>query len=196
MAENLKTTQYNDGTAIPNVTDGAAWTKLTTGAYCYYDNNSANAETYGALYNWYAVNGDIDGNGTKDKEIAPAGWRVPTDDDWKALEMHLGMDQLTVNADGWRGTDEGTKLKSTSGWSNNGNGTDEVRFAGLPGGCRDFLNGYFDFIEMYAYFWSASEGSTSEAWRRDLCYSRVDVGRYGSVKKDGFSVRCVKDAAP
>ncbi len=187
MAENLKTTKYRDGTDIPNVTDNTAWTELSTGAYCYYDNESDSAETYGALYNWYAVNNT--------SGLAPEGWRVPTDDDWKALEMYLGMSQSDADGAGWRGA-EGGKLKSTSGWYNDGNGTDEVGFAALPGGCRLSSNGTFNDVVYRAYFWSASEYDATFAWWRGLTNGSVAVRRHGDGKRDGFSVRCVKDAAP
>jgi uncharacterized protein (TIGR02145 family) len=83
--ENLKVTHYRNGDAIPNVTDGAIWGGLTTGAYCEYDNNIASVATYGRLYNWYAA---VDG-----RDIAPVGWHVPSDAEWKQLEMYLGMSQ-------------------------------------------------------------------------------------------------------
>ena len=98
MVENLKTTRFNDGTAIPNVTDASAWNALTTPGYCWYDNNEANKATYGALYNWYAVNTG---------KLAPASWHVATDADWKKLEMALGMTQAQEDATGNRGTDQG-----------------------------------------------------------------------------------------
>ncbi|MCK5521433.1 MAG: fibrobacter succinogenes major paralogous domain-containing protein, partial [Candidatus Marinimicrobia bacterium] len=96
MAENLKVTKYRDGTVIPDVTDAGAWTGLSTGAYCFYNNDANNAETYGALYNWYAVNGNtIDTS--RIFELAPEGWHVPTDAEWKELEMFLGMSQSTAD---------------------------------------------------------------------------------------------------
>ncbi len=183
MAENLKTTKYRDNTDIPNVTDNTVWNGLSTGAYCYYNNNVANGETYGALYNWYAVE---DARG-----LAPTGWRVPSDDDWKALEMHLGMSQAAADNIGPRGTDEGRKLKSTSSWSS-GNGTDEVGFTGLPGGFRSTSTAYTD-LNHKATFWSGSEGDSGEAWRRLLVNYNFQVNRDDIPKQAGFSVRCVKD---
>gem|GEM_PF-5039568 len=194
LTENLKVRNYRDGTAIPRVTDNTAWTQLSTGAYCYYDNDSSSyAETYGALYNWHAVNGDTDGDGIKDKEIAPAGWHVPTDEEWKELEMHLGMNQSIADLAGWRGTDEGKKLKSTSGWSSSGNGTDAVGFAALPGGYRSYVNGYFSSLGGNAYFWSASKDGTNYAWYRELYYGRDAIYRSYDYKENGFSLRCVQD---
>ena len=100
FAENLRTTVYADGSAIPEETDNTAWAGLSTGARCDYDNDASNVATYGRLYNWYAA--------TDAAELCPTGWHVPTDDEWTALETYLG-------ANGHSGT-EGTALKSTSGW--------------------------------------------------------------------------------
>ncbi len=114
MAENLKTTLYNDGTVIPNVTDDTQWVNLQTGAYRWYMNDEEEyKDRYGALYNWYTV---------RNGKLCPAGWHVPGDEEWKKLEMELGMTQ--VDANDWgefpgimpRGTDQGTQLKSVRGW--------------------------------------------------------------------------------
>ncbi len=105
MAEDLKTTKYNDGTPIPLVTDGTAWVNLNTPGCCWYNNDADTYKaTYGALYNWYAVNTG---------KLAPAGWRVASDADWKTLEMSLGMTQTQADSTDYRGTDEGGKLKES-----------------------------------------------------------------------------------
>ena len=122
FAENLRTTVYADGSAIPEETDNTAWSGLSTGARCDYDNDASNVATYGRLYNWYAA--------TDAAELCPTGWHVPTDDEWTALETYLG-------ANGHSGT-EGTALKATSGWSSGGNGTDDFGFSALPGGYRSY----------------------------------------------------------
>ncbi len=189
MAENLKVTHYRDGTAIPNVTDNnSPWFSISYGAMCYYKNEADSAETYGALYNWYAVN-DI-------RNIAPAGWHVPTDDEWKELEMTLGMSQSEADDKGWRGTDEGKKLKSTTGWYSDGNGIDEVAFFALPAGFRNYYDGYFYSMGNTAYFWSATEYSTDGAWYRGLYYVNDTVDRYSVSKQYGYSVRCIKGERP
>ena len=121
MAENLKVTKYRNGEIIEKVkTD---WGELSTGAYCNYNNDDSNADTYGSLYNWYAVNDR--------RSIAPKGWHVPTDEEWKQLEMYLGMSQSQADQYASRG-DEGKKLKSTYGWR--GKNTDDYGFAALPAG--------------------------------------------------------------
>ena len=111
-AENLKVTKYRDGTSITNVTDSSSWRALTTEAYCIYNNNASNeGETYGALYNWYAV--------VDSRNIAPEGWHVPTDSEWKELEMYLGMSQSEADQIHWHGTNEGSKLAGNADlWTN------------------------------------------------------------------------------
>lgn len=189
MAENLKVTHYRDGTPINHVTDESQWRNLSTGAYCAYDNSESTADTYGYLYNWYAV--------TDIHNIAPKGWRVPTDDDWKELEMFLGLSPTEADDTGWRGSNEGSKLAGNaslwdSGDLENNAAFGESGFSALPGGYR-YSNGNFDDLGDYAYFWSATERSTLYAWIRYLHYNGSDVGRGGSNKQGGFSVRLVRD---
>ena len=120
FAENLRTTVYADGSAIPEETDNTAWAGLSTGARCDYDNDASNVATYGRLYNWYAA--------TDAAELCPTGWHVPTDDEWTALETYLG-------ANGHSGT-EGAALKADIRLGSGGNGTDDFGFSALPGGSR------------------------------------------------------------
>jgi uncharacterized protein (TIGR02145 family) len=190
MAENLKVTHYRNGDAIPNVTDDTEWINLTTGAYCNYDNNAGNVSTYGRLYNWYAVDDS--------RKIAPAGWHVPTDGEWKQLEMCLGMSQSEADDTGWRGTNEGSKLAGNASlWASGDLENDPEfgtsNFTALPGGYRYSHSGYFGYQGYTASFWSSTEHTSSYAWYRGLDYSSSDVGRYSGVKHYGFSVRCVRD---
>ncbi|MCK4358753.1 MAG: fibrobacter succinogenes major paralogous domain-containing protein [Candidatus Cloacimonetes bacterium] len=188
LAENLRVTHYRNGDPIPEVTDNSAWVGLTTGAYCNYDNDDGYVSTYGHLYNWYAVD---DSRG-----IAPDGWHVPTDDEWKELEMYLGMTQAQADDIGWRGTDEGGKLKETGyeHWNSpNTVATNESGFTALPGGCRYYCLGDFCLMDTYAYFWSSSEYYGSYAWCRFLSYHYSFVSRNSQSKYEGFSFRCVKD---
>ncbi|MFC1725510.1 FISUMP domain-containing protein [candidate division KSB1 bacterium] len=188
MVENLKVTRYRNGETIPNVTDNTEWGSLSTGAYSTYDNNASNADTYGNLYNWYAVN---DG-----RNIAPEGWHVPTDEEWKELEMYLGISQSEANGTEWRGTNEGSKLKEagTAHWkSPNEGATNESGFSALPGGYRDSDYGFYNKMGEHAHFWSSNEGSSSiYAWARILSYGYSGVYRYSTNKCYGFSVRCIK----
>jgi len=188
MAENLKVTHYRDGTSITNVTDNTAWSALTTEAYCIYNNNASNEiDTYGALYNWYAA--------VDSRNIAPDGWHIPTDDEWKELEMYLGMSQSEADGTGYRGTDEGGKLKETgtTHWNSPNTGaTNETGFTALPGGYR-YGNGNYYNMGSFGYFWSSTESSSYSAWSRTLYCSSSGVYRLYYNKQDGFSVRCVRD---
>ncbi len=192
MKENLKTTTYRNGTAIPNVTDANAWSNLATGAYVWYDNDISWKDSYGALYNWYTT---VDPNG-----LCPTGWHVPTHDEWTDLTDYIGG----------TGSPHGNELKScrqvnsplgggcnTSEhprWYEHGTyyGTDDYDFSGLPGGFR-YYYGSFDYFGYYGYWWSSTESSSSYAWYRSLTYSNGDVFVYGYYKQDGFSVRCLRD---
>jgi uncharacterized protein (TIGR02145 family) len=183
MSENLKTTKYNDNSDITPVTDNSAWAALTSEAFCWYDNDATtNKPIYGALYNWYAVN---TGN------LCPTGWHVPTDADFKTLEMHLGMTQAQADGFSWRGTDQGTQLKNTAGWTT-GNGTNTSGFAALPGGYRYYFDGGFAGLGTIGYFWSADQASPTNAFYRRMDGANAGVFREGAVKAAGKSVRCVK----
>jgi uncharacterized protein (TIGR02145 family) len=146
-----------------------------------YDNNSSYASTYGRLYNWETAN-----------NVCPSGWHLPSDDEWKQLEMTIGMSQSDADDVDWRGTVEGTKLKATSGWNKNGNGTDEYGFTALPGGFRGWWGGFRD-EGSFAYFWSSTAGDSGNAWFRELDSILEDVYRDSASKDYGFSVRCVRD---
>lgn len=179
MAENLRTTKYNDGSKIPNVIDPNQWIGLTTGASSSY-NNTKNDSTYGKLYNWYAVN---------TCKLCPTGWHVPTDAEWEDLSNYLA-------ANGHKGS-EGTALKSKSGWKSNGNGTDNYGWNGLPGGHRDYYAGDFYKIGQRGYWWSSSVNGTfgnyPVAWYRKLYYEDNIIGRYPFNMRDGLSIRCLRD---
>ncbi len=185
MAENLKVTHYRNGDAIPNITDNSEWAGLSTGAYCEYNNDNGNVSIYGLLYNWYAVDDS--------RNIAPSGWHVPTDEEWKELEMYLGMSQSEADDTGWRGTDEGSKLKATSGWNNNGNGCNKRGFTALPGGDRSYSNGTFRHFGVAGLWWSVTASNSHNAWTRYLNCSNSVVSRHYYYKPYGFSVRLVRD---
>jgi uncharacterized protein (TIGR02145 family) len=190
MAENLKVTHYRNGDPILNVTSESEWETLTSGAYCHYDNDIENVATYGRLYNWYAVDDS--------RNIAPSGWHVPTDAEWKQLEMALGMSQSEADDTGWRGTNEGSKLAGNaslwaSGDLKNNAGFGTSGFTALPGGVRH-SDGTFDGLGHYAPFWSATEYSMNSAWYRSFHCNGAQIGRsYDHVEEPGFSVRCVRD---
>jgi uncharacterized protein (TIGR02145 family) len=181
MAENLKVTKYNDGTAIPNITDNTQWSNLTTGAWSYYNNDVANNAKYGKLYNWYAVSKISNGN----KNVCPTGWHVPTDAEWTVLTDYLGGASVA-----------GGKMKEvgTTSWNSpNTDATNTSLFSALPGGYRGGYGYNYD-IGGGGYWWSSSEGSTSDAWSRYLGYSDGNAERgFGFEKRGGFSVRCLRD---
>jgi uncharacterized protein (TIGR02145 family) len=179
MTENLKTTRYNDGTDIPNVTDNGAWAALTTGGYCWFNNNQASyRDTYGALYNWFAVNTG---------KLCPSGWHVPSDAEWTVLEIYLGG----------AGTAGGNmKETGTSNWlSPNTGATNASGFSGLPGGFRNYSSGQFLNLFTSGEWWTSTAYSAANAWERYLHYNFTSIYRYNTPQKgNGFSVRCVRDA--
>ena len=189
MAENLKVTHYRNGDEIVAETNDADWARLTVGAYCYNDNDPINATIYGCLYNWIAVNDS--------SIIAPEGWHVSTDAEWKELEMFLGLDKYEVNDIYGRGTNEGGKLKATGleYWViPNAGATNETGFSALPGGSRDH-DGSFGMLGMVAYFWTTTSRNNDDnaAWIHYVHWSGSTVGREPSGKVKGHSVRCVRD---
>jgi uncharacterized protein (TIGR02145 family) len=180
MKENLKTTQYNNGTVIPLVTDAEAWASLVTPGYCWLENDPATyGATYGALYNWYTVNTG---------KLCPTGWHVPAEAEWTVLTDYLGGEGVA-----------GGKIKEAglTHWDNpNQDATNESGFSALPGGLR---SGYGTFKPFGTGFngvwWSSNEGSNpNNAWGRELtCMDGYFVGEQDLVKQFGFSVRCLKD---
>lgn len=193
MKENLRTTRYSNGDVIPQVTEDSKWQTLDGGAWAYYENDPANDASYGKLYNWFAVD---DSRG-----LCPGGWHVPDDDEWKQLEMYLGMSEQASDDEGSRGTDEGGKLKSTRTtpaahprWdAPNTGATNESGFSALPGGYRS-LNGDFNAKGRHAYFWPSLPGfSKAFSWGRHLAFNESGVSRNRYDKREGFSVRCVRD---
>ena len=186
--KNLDIATYRDGTPIPQVTDPNQWANLTTGAWCYYNNDPANGEVYGKLYNWYAVAGIYDAASLNDttlrKQFAPTGWHVPSDTEWSTLNTFLGGDSVA-----------GGKMKETdvTHWlSPNADATNSSNFTALPGGSR-YSNGSFDFFGSNGYWWSTSEDGIANAWSRVLRYYNGNADGYNYEKLHGFSVRLIKD---
>ncbi|WP_163377809.1 fibrobacter succinogenes major paralogous domain-containing protein [Cyclobacterium sp. SYSU L10401] len=176
MSENLNVEKFRNGDTIPHAKTDEEWKKAGDNgepAWCYYDNDPSNGEKYGKLYNWYAVNDP--------RGLAPKGWHLPSDEEWTTLTDLLG------------GLDAaGTKMKSKSGWEDEGNGTNESGFSGLPGGLRYSL-GTFDGIGGYGRWWSSTEDYADYACFRSLGYSNGYAFRHIFNKEEGFSVRCLRD---
>lgn len=190
MAENLKSTKYNDNNDIPNITDNDQWTNLSSGAYCWYQNN--NIESYGALYNWYAVNTG---------KLCPIGWHVPSDEEWITLENYL-----IENGYNYDGTKTGNKiakaLASKISWANtSADGApgsfsfwakrNASGFSALPGGRR--FNAAFISRDYEAHWWSTSEYLINQAWGRMVHYEGINSLKLNNYKYNGLSVRCIKD---
>ena len=172
--ENLNVEHYRNGDIIPQVQDGDEWKKLTTGAWCYYKNDTAIGKTFGKLYNWYAVNDP--------RGLAPDGWHVPGYKEWVQLTDTLGGD-----------TAAGGKLKANTLWdSPNEGATNSSGFTAVPGGIRD-VDGHFYIIGMFGYFWASTEYNSDLAWFHLLYYYFPDVYRIVYKKTRGMSVRCIRD---
>lgn len=202
MNKNLSVATYSDGTPIPQVKNVAQWSTLTTGAWCWFANDSASYSTnYGRLYNWYAVAGIYDEASANDpslrKQLAPEGWHVASDVEWNAL-----INFLDPTADGGSNSANiaGGKMKST-GTIQNGTGvwntpntqaTNTSGFKGFSGGNRG-ANGSFGNIGNRGYWWTSTASTSSNAWGRNLIYNGAETGKFGYFFREGLSVRCVRD---
>jgi uncharacterized protein (TIGR02145 family) len=178
MTKNLNVATYRNGDPIPKVTDNAAWEALTTGAYCYYNNDSATyAAVYGKLYNWYAVNDP--------RGLAPEGWHIPTDFDWTTLENCLGGASVAGGA---------MKETGTIHWTTPNTGATNISgWVGLPAGARSLIGTFFD-VGGGGYWWSSTETTPTNAWFRTLYYNDGFIYRFANFSKPfGFSVRCLRD---
>ena len=179
--ENLKSTKYRDGTAIPLVTDNTAWAGLSTPGYCWYTNDSLwyYKNTYGALYNWYVV------NPTNPKKLAPYGWHVATDADWNTLSTFVdfaGGAELKE-----AGTAHWAPATPPNEWATNALG-----FSALPGGYR-WLDGTFANAGYYGYWWTTAEGDASITGNRVMNNNSADLLVYHYQQRCGMSVRLVRD---
>ncbi|TVQ69215.1 MAG: T9SS C-terminal target domain-containing protein [Balneolaceae bacterium] len=199
MAENLRVSRYRNGDAIPTGLSNEEWSDTTTGTYAIYPHDKVGGiasdeemvEAYGALYNWYAVDDE--------RGLCPSGWHVPSDAEWKELEMYLGMTQEQADETSWRGTDEGGKLKSTRTqpashprWAiPNTGATNESGFSALPAGIRSPHGDFFD-IGFAADWWSSTRDAF-RAWYREVDFDYSDVRRSSRLHRGGLSVRCVRD---
>jgi len=190
MAENLKVTHYRNGDPLAKVENDLDWINTTDGAYCYYNNDTTYLNTYGCLYNGSAVFASLIGY-----NLAPHGWRIPSDDDWKELEMYLGMSQEEADRAGTRGINEGGKMKTvgTKYWRSPNNGATNVSgFSALPGGCRYPSSGDYRYRRKTGIWWTSS-GSIGSFWYRQLFYDCTWIFRLSVSWKAGLSIRCVKD---
>ncbi len=176
MSENLNASTYRNYDPIRYAGTIEEWLDAANkneGAWCYYDNDVQNGKKYGKLYNWYAVN---DSRG-----LAPKGYHIPSDAEWTLLTDFLGGETIA-----------GFKMKSTTGWLNNGNGNNSSGFNGLPGGYRSSIGTFYN-ITKYGFWWSSTEYDTNRAWARTMKLSDSYVDRTNTSQVEGFYVRCLRD---
>ncbi len=202
MAENLKTTHYSDGTLIPLIEDGAIWDDLGNSdkAMCYYTNSVTNKDIYGALYTWAAAMNGASSSNTNPSDvqgICPVAWHLPSDEEWKELEMYLDMSQVDADMPGFRGTNEGSKLAGNSSLWNNETLENDMAFGtsgfmALPAGYM-YHNGSYSHLGIGTNFWSTTMSGDTLAWNRFLFCYNSEVYRFTNKLNNGFSVRCIKD---
>jgi uncharacterized protein (TIGR02145 family) len=178
MAENLKVTRYRNGDTISKITDATPWSNLIAGAYCIYNNNTDKGTTYGKLYNWYAL--------LDTRNICPTGWHVPIDTEWETLYTYLGGYE-SITSDKMRET-------GITHWAYiNDGATNASGFTAIPGGMRDF-GGLFTDVGQMGFWWSSAPAG--DYYNLDAVYYYIDnsgVARGVGSKKNGMSLRCVKD---
>jgi len=203
MAENLKVTQYPDGNPITQISDEAGWNDMTPDvqAYCWYNNQAEYSDTSGVLYTWAAaMNGALSSETIPSgvQGVCPDGWHIPSDAEWKILEVFLGMSEADADNYDWRGSDEGAQLKER-GFSNwaipNTGASNSSGFTAVPGGFRSAKGLFYGIDQSAAYWTSNEEEGTDKAWYRTLNFDKEQVYRQYHDMRIGFSVRCVKDAA-
>ena len=176
FAENLRSENYENGDAIPSGLSGSEWENTSSGAVAAYNEDASLLETYGRLYNWYAVD---DAGG-----LCPSGWHVPTDGEWTVLSDHLGGESVA-----------GVQMKTDYGWNSGGNGTNSTGFSALPGGKRRGVGGAsFYSVGAIGYWWSSSQVNESQAFIRAMYDYNDEVLAGDADLPEGYSVRCIQDS--
>ena len=199
FAENLRAENYRNGDPIPAGLSGSDWLDTTNGAVAVFGEGSSDCNNlsidgdacdeawslneYGRLYNWHAVDDT--------RSLCPGGWHVPSDGEWMAMEMTLGMSEAEANSVGIRGSNQGSQMKMHYGWYDGGNGSNSSGFAGLPGGNR--ANSFFSDAGNMGYWWSSTPDDPSSTWGRLLFSYYTTVIRSPYDHQNGFSVRCIED---
>jgi uncharacterized protein (TIGR02145 family) len=178
LKENLLVTHYNNGDLLSNIIDNIQWGNLTTGACCSYNNDTNNSITYGRLYNWYAA--------SDNRNVCPNGWHIPANEEYGTLIDYLGG----INVAGGKMKEAGT----THWLPPNTGATNESGFTGLPGGYRNGINGTFEYQGAFGHWWSGTQYDASEAWGIGLFYLDVPANQSESIKRNGFSIRCIKNS--
>jgi uncharacterized protein (TIGR02145 family) len=190
MAENLKAVKLNDGTPIPLVKEEKEWQNMQSPGYCWYENNKkANMNVYGALYNWFTVSTG---------KLCPAGWHVPSSDEWMKLKMFVGdsIDWIARGDTVPIAEFAGMKLKEEgmAHWevADSINSTDEYGFSALPGGERS-VYGLFWGLGQMGSWWSSTEDTREDGKNVEMNYDKNHLTDIQQYKQFGMSVRCVKD---
>lgn len=198
MQQNLRTSHYADGTPLSDGTDAGDIRGDYTAKYFFVNINISDdqVEIYGKLYTWTAVMNESNSssdNPSGIQGICPAGWHIPSDEEWKELEIYLGMSPVAANEMEQRGTNEGGRIKSVSYFlPPNTGATNETGFSAVPGGDRS-PEGYYSMVGNYGVYWTATENNTYTSYVRALEFNHATITRYNDMKHDGFSVRCLKD---
>lgn len=200
MLENLKVTHYSDGSVINTNIADEQWGSINYGAYGFYphekidgfDSDAAIINTYGMLYNWYAVNDE--------RQLAPEGWHVATDEEWRRLEMTLGMSEAASKDTDVRGSNQGAQMKIAATypaqhprWDAGNVSNNSSVFSVVPGGARYPERGNYGYVGFSVSFWTATEVSTGKSWIRSFMYYKEGVARNIEDKNYGFYLRCVKN---
>jgi uncharacterized protein (TIGR02145 family) len=181
FAENLRSQLYSNGDSIINAEENFDWQSMNEGLQGVYDDQIENLNIYGRLYNWYAANDN--------RGVCPSGWSVPSDDDFKTLEIELGMSQIQADALYWRGTDQGIQMKSSVEDEPSWNGSNSSGFSALPGGMK--FNDY-SYASVIGSFWT-SPAVNGIYMCRELHNTGQVYRDPDNSPGDGFSVRCIKD---
>jgi uncharacterized protein (TIGR02145 family) len=190
MAENLKTTRYNNGDSIGTTIPLRLDIRNENAPKYQWGKGENLVATQGRYYTWFAA--------MESRTLCPAGWHLPSDAEWKTLEMALGMTQLQADSVDLRGTDQGSQLKNTAGWTigshsrKAGTGTNSSGFTAIAAGYRG-SDGTFEAIGMLGCFWSSSETSETKCWTRFLDNEDMKVRRFNASKNEGYNIRCIKD---
>ena len=188
-ADNNSLLDFRDNTVYPIIQIGNQTWMAENLRYDVPGSTSLDTVYPGAALNYGRL---YDSNPSAVQGICPSGWHLPSDSEWNELEMALGMPAADTANTGWRGTDHGTKMKSTTGWNSSGNGTNASGFNAFPAG--GYSSGSFGSLSGIAYFWSSTENNASNAWNRNLIVGNATVVRNGSyIKTSGFSCRCVEN---
>jgi uncharacterized protein (TIGR02145 family) len=190
MAENLKTTKFNDGLSIPNITERSTWNNLTSSGYCWYNNTLGYKDQVGAYYNWYSINTG---------KLCPVGWHIPSDNEWHQMALFLDSNAIININPGWslepfESQIDGGKLKEAGfrHWPEYQYiATNETGFTALPAGIRDAID--FSFYYDRGYFWTSTLYGDLRIWCRYLTYYSLSLYRDLTSEYAGLSVRCVKN---